>query len=442
MERKDFDIIRMRDATRPTPHRFSGCRDGPQVRYVDDRERVLVEVMMGRDQGFSFERAGPRSHIAYDPARTTAAILTAGGLCPGLNDVIRAIVLALEHHYGVQRILGIPYGYAGLQKPYSKDIRPITSETVAGIHLRPGTFLGSCRNRPSVDAMVDTLRAFNIDILFCIGGDGSQAGAHAIHQEVVERGLDIAVIGIPKTIDNDIAWVEKSFGFDTAVNMAAQAVQAAHVEAECTVNGVGLVRLMGRDSGFIAAYAALAGSEANFVLVPEVPFELEGDNGLLASIERRLLKRRHAVIVVAEGAGQDLIDNQTAQFDASGNKRHADIGLFLRDRITDFFSVRNIPMSLKYIDPSYIIRSAPTNSTDSIFCLQLGHHAAHAAMSGRTDMLVGSWHNIFTHVPIPLAIQGRKRIDPHGDIWRAVLEATGQTSLVNDVPQPAQAVSA
>jgi 6-phosphofructokinase 1 len=428
MDAKDFDVKRLKPATLPTPHKFANRRGGRQVRYVEESERVLVEVLAGRGYGLSFERAGPRSLIAYDPARTTAAILTAGGLCPGLNDVIRALVLALEHHYGVQRILGIPYGYAGLMRPFSKDIRPITSDTVRGLSLRPGTILGSGRTVPDVPMMVDTLRAYNIDILFCIGGDGTQTGAHEICEEVAERGLDISVIGVPKTIDNDVQWVEKTFGFDTAVDQAARAVQAAHVEAECAINGVGLVKLMGRDSGFIAAHAALAGSEANYVLVPEVPFEMEGPHGLLAALEKRLEKRRHAVVVVAEGAGKELL----AAHNTKNAHHQKDIGVFLRDQVKGWFKAQNVPLSLKYIDPSYIIRAAATSSADATFCLQLGHHAVHAAMAGRTDMLVGSWHNVFTHVPIPICVTARKKIDPDGDLWRAVLESTGQPPLTND----------
>lgn len=405
-----------------TPHRWAGGDQG----YLDESPRIIVDPHPGADPARAFEPAGPRRRIAFDPSRTCAAILTSGGLCPGLNDVIRALVLGLHHHYGVKRILGVPNGYAGLMPPRSQRIAPLTPQSVDRIHREGGSVLGSARLKPDVDAICDTLAAYGVDILFCIGGDGTQRGAHAIASELAERKVPIAVVGVPKTIDNDISWMDKTFGFDTAVELARQAVIAAHVEAHSAVNGVGLVKLMGRDSGFIAASAALASSEANIVLVPEVPFTL---GKLMAHIAWRLERRNHCLIVAAEGAGQELIKEATAQFDKSGNKLHADIGLFLKDRIAAHFKAADIDIALKYIDPSYIIRAAPANASDAIFCSQLGHHAVHAAMAGRTDMVVGTWNNRFIHVPIPMAVQGRKLIDPAGTLWRDVVESTGQPAL-------------
>ncbi len=431
MDQTAFQVKRVREPELHTTHRFAG-RDGqgPSIRYVREDERVLYDALVGGDPSISFERSGPRERIAFAPEQSTAAILTSGGLCPGLNAVISSVFMSLYHHYGVKRILGIPNGYAGLMQPYSRNIKPLIRDEMKKIARTGGSVLGSARLKPDVRAIVDTIQAYGIDMLFCIGGDGTQRGAHAIHEELSRRGLPVSVVGVPKTIDNDIGFVQKTFGFDTAVEIARQAIAAANTEAECAINGIGLVRLMGRDSGFITACASIASADVNYCLVPEVHFTLDGEHGLLAVLERRLATRHHAVIAVAEGAGQDLIDSGTVRYDKTGNKLASDIGRYLRDRINAHFKENHHEVNLKYSDPSYIIRAAPANASDQILCTALGHGAVHAAMAGRTDMIVGSWNGQFTHVPIPLAVQGRKLIEPEGDLWRTVLETTGQPPLV------------
>lgn len=424
-----FAVRRVRTAALPSSHRFAGRGQGPSVAYTGDDARVLVDLAPDGDRARSFERAGPREQIAFDPAATTAAVLTSGGLCPGLNAVISAVFMSLHHHYGVRRILGVPNGYAGLMPGRSQGIRPLERDHMKAIARTGGSVLGSARIQPDVRAIVDTLQSYSIDLLFCIGGDGTQRGAHAIHEEAAKRGLPIAVIGVPKTIDNDISWVDKTFGFETAASIARDAIAAANTEAESAINGIGLVRLMGRDSGFIAAAASIAASDVNYCLVPEVPFELDGPHGLLAALEERLPRRGHAVIVVAEGAGQHLMPAAAEQRDASGNRLHQDIGPFLKERIGAHLQARGIAHAIKYIDPSYLIRAAPANAADQVFCTALGHAAVHAGMSGRGDMIVGSWNGQLTHVPIPLAVQGRKQVDPRGELWRTVLETTGQGPL-------------
>lgn len=430
MDPSAFSVKRVRPATLPTTHRHAGRGQGPSIAYTGDGERVLVDVSPDGDRTCSFERAGPREKLAFDPKVCTAAILTSGGLCPGLNAVISSVFMSLHHHYGVARILGIPNGYAGLMPGRSAGIRPLERDHMKSIARTGGSVLGSARIQPDVRAIVDTLQAYSIDILFCIGGDGTQRGTHAIHEEVSKRGLPIGVVGIPKTIDNDISWVQKTFGFETAASIARDAIAAANTEAESAINGIGLVRLMGRDSGFIAAAASIAAADVNYCLVPEVPFELDGPHGLLAALEERLPRRGHAVIVVAEGAGQHLMPKGEEQRDASGNKLHQDIGPFLKARIGAHLKAKGFDHAIKYIDPSYIIRAAPANAADQVFCTTLGHAAVHAAMSGRTDMIVGSWNGQLTHVPIPLAVQGRKQVEPTGELWRTVLETTGQGPLV------------
>jgi 6-phosphofructokinase 1 len=400
------------------------------VHYITDEEQVLYHGMLNEVEPVIragntppwFEMAGPRERIYFDPSALTCGIVTCGGLCPGLNDVIRAIVLSLHHHYGVRRVVGFRYGYEGLVSKYGHVPLELTPEVVTDIHEQGGTKLGSSRGPQDVSEMVDTLERMGVGLLFTIGGDGTLRGAQAIVDEISRRGLKIGVVGIPKTIDNDISYIQQSFGFATAVSEAAVAIYAAHTEAEGARNGIGLVKLMGRESGFIAALATLACSEVNFCLVPEVPFTLDG---LLHALEKRLESRHHAVIVVAEGAGQDLLTAH-AERDASGNVKFGDIGVFLRDRIIDHFRQARVEVSLKYIDPSYTIRSVPTTANDSAFCLILGQNAVHAGMAGRTGMVVGNWRGEFTHVPIAAAVSQRRHINPQGKLWTGVISTTGQ----------------
>jgi 6-phosphofructokinase 1 len=368
------------------------------------------------------EVAGPREKIFFDPSKLACGIVTCGGLCPGLNDVIRSIVMSLHNHYGVRVIYGFPYGYEGLAPKFGHQPIMLTPEDVSQIHEMGGTILGSSRGNQDVSVMVDALERLKIGILFTIGGDGTQRGALAIGKEAERRGLKLAVIGIPKTIDNDISYVQATFGFETAVTEAKRATYAAHSEARGARNGIGLVKLMGRDSGFIAAFSVLVDGRVDFCLVPEVPFTLER---LLSELRQRLEQRSHAVIVVAEGAGQDLCQ-ATGERDASGNIKYGDIGVFLRDRIMEHFKKIGVEINLKYIDPSYTIRSVSANAHDSAFCLLMGQSAVHAGMAGRTGMIVGFWNHKFTHVPTSLAVSQRKKIDPEGDLWSSVLASTGQ----------------
>ncbi len=408
--------------------------------FISEDTRVLIDVDVsnisklfkeGKDLP-SFEKAGPRSKIYFDPSKLRCALVTCGGLCPGLNDIIRAIVLELYHSYRVRNIYGIQYGLQGLIPQYGHDVMELTPDLVANILNMGGSILGSSRGPQDIDEIVDCLERMNIGILFMIGGDGTLMAATKIADAITERGLKISIVGIPKTIDNDIHLISRSFGFDTAVEVATSAITAAHNEAKGYYNGIGLIKLMGRYSGFIAATAALAQQDVNFVLIPEVDFDLEGPNGFLGTLEKRLNLRKHAVIVVAEGAGQKFFENREEEVDASGNIKLEDIGLFLKDKITSYLKGKNIDISLKYIDPSYMIRSLPANANDSVFCGFLGRDAVHAGMAGKTKLLIGHWNNHFVYVPMNLTVGKRKQIMPHGKLWQTVLESTGQQSLKND----------
>ncbi|MGQ9629811.1 MAG: ATP-dependent 6-phosphofructokinase [bacterium] len=406
--------------------------------FVKDTDRTLYDVRLDYIKGLretgeepiSFEVAGPRKEIFFDPKETRCGIVTCGGLCPGLNNVIRSIVMESYYIYGVKEVLGFQYGYRGLSLKHGLAPILLTPEKVSNIHTVGGTILASSRGNQDPGDMVDTLEKYRVNILFAIGGDGTMRGAHAIVGEIERRGLPISVVGIPKTIDNDISYVAKSFGFETAFSEAVESIRSAHVEATGAPNGIGIVKLMGRHSGFIAANATLAWQDVNYVLIPEVDFDLDGERGLLNVLRERLEKRGHAVIVVAEGAGQKFFED-LGERDASGNIRLGDIGLLLKERIEEYFKGLGVHVNIKYIDPSYNIRSIPASPDDSVFCTFLAQSAVHAGMAGKTDLLIGVWNNIFTHIPIELAISKRKTVDPRGRLWQCVLSATGQPSLKN-----------
>jgi 6-phosphofructokinase 1 len=415
---EDFRIERIGQCTYPSPL--------DSAVFIDDSEGVLIDATLsgyqrGQDKPPFLEKAGPRKEIFFDPHKSRAALVTCGGLCPGLNDVIRALVMVLWYRYGVKDILGLRYGYEGLMASFNHEPLILEPELVEDIHKDGGTILGTSRGPQDPALMVDFLVEREIDMLFTIGGDGTQRGALAITREIKERGGHISVIGIPKTIDNDLLYTEKSFGFETAVDMSQIPITGAHMEAKGVRNGIGIVKLMGRKSGFIAAYATLASSDVNLVLVPEVPFSLEK---VCSYVEDRIARKQHAVIVVAEGAGQEYVPVEGT--DASGNKKLGDIGHYLKDTIAEYFRAKGIPATLKYLDPSYMIRSAPATPDDSVLCFQLAENGVHAALSGRTGMMVGVWNGHFIHVPIQLSVSGRKKIDPSGLLWQSVLDNTGQ----------------
>ncbi len=400
------------------------------MNFVNDGVRVPLraELVNGeaQDPGLSFEKAGPREWIYFDPARVRAALVTCGGLCPGLNNVIRSIVMQLFYGYGVKHVLGIRHGYRGMHLDSGMAPLLLTPEVVSRIHQQGGTMLGTSRGPGRLPEMVEFLRHHGVSVLFTIGGDGTQRGAQALIEEARRQGYELALVGVPKTIDNDIHYVWRTFGFATAMELAAEVIDSAHNEARGHINGIGLVKLMGREAGFIAAGATVANQDVNFTLIPESPFVLEGERGFLPALERRLAEKGHAVVVVAEGAGQELIAKAATERDASGNVKLADVGLFLKERIRAHCQAAGSMADVKYFDPSYIIRSARANSTDSIYCDELARAAVHAAMAGKTGIIIGSWYSVMTHVPIPLVVRGKRRLTPSSELWQSVLKVTGQ----------------
>jgi 6-phosphofructokinase 1 len=429
-QKYNFSIAKLGEAKIQSPIILSKVYGDSLANYVRDDEYILYQIDGNKkEEGVPFEaygkleKAGPREKIYFNPDHVRAGIMTCGGLCPGLNDVIRSVVRALWHRYGVRRITGIRFGYNGLLGGIKNSLVDLDPKVVDDIHRIGGSFLGSSRGGGErTSDIVDSIERLNLNMLFIIGGDGTQRGALAIAHEIEQRGLKIPVVGIPKTIDNDLSFMERSFGFETAVSKATEAIFAAHQEAHSAINGVGLVKVMGRHSGFIAAHTAIASHEVNFVLIPEVPFELEGANGLMENIRKRLERREHAVVLVAEGAGQELLPKLDAT-DASGNKKIADIGIFLKEKIVEHFKGNNIPINLKYIDPSYIIRSSQAIPTDSVYCSRLGTNAVHAAMAGKTKLLISLWNDTFVHMPIEIAVEKRNNVNPEGSLWRDVIDS-------------------
>lgn len=402
--------------------------------FVPDEMRLLYEprfVAGEQPESLAFELAGPRSELFFEPAKTNAAIVTCGGLCPGLNNVIRSLVLELKLNYDIRKVIGIRYGYHGLNPSVSRPPLDLTPELVDNIHHQGGTILGTSRGHQDPVVSVDSLQQMDVDILFCVGGDGTQRGAHQIALEISGRSLPIAVVGIPKTIDNDIRFCYRTFGYETAVEEAEKVIDRAHVEAKAVLNGVGLVKLMGRNAGFITAAATLASGVANFAIIPELEVPLHGEQGFLAALRRRLLAKEHAVVVIAEGAGQQWLADKPHGRDASGNLRLGDVGAFLSDQIKADCLQAGIPVSVKYFDPSYHIRSVAANSADSLYCEKLARAAAHAGMAGKTDMLIGLWHNHLVHVPLQVSSDAKKQLSPEGELWTAVEALTMQTQWYN-----------
>ncbi|MBV9644491.1 MAG: ATP-dependent 6-phosphofructokinase [Verrucomicrobia bacterium] len=415
-----MNILSLGEARFPSPLRH----------MVSDAARIPAHIVRDPDapqpDEILFELAGPRARLFFDPARTRAGIVTCGGLCPGLNNVIRSLFFELHHTYGVKEVLGFRGGYQGLDPARGPEPTVLTSAFVDQIHRHGGTILGTSRGPVDMSAAVDNLIRRDVHILFTVGGDGTQRGGNALFQESRQRGHTLSVVGIPKTVDNDVAFVARTFGYLTAVEEAVKVLVCAHTEARSIHNGLALVKLMGRHCGFIAAGATVANHDVNFTLVPEVPFKLDGKNGFLSALRDRIQKRAHAVVVVAEGAGQQLFEDLPTDRDASGNIKLKDIGLFLRERVESYFRDANIPIAMRYFDPSYLIRSSPANAADSVLCDLYARNAVHAAMAGKTGLVIGYLHDSFIHIPIEMLVREKKHLDPESVSWTAVLAATGQ----------------
>ncbi|KAI5062924.1 hypothetical protein GOP47_0021471 [Adiantum capillus-veneris] len=413
----------------PSPLQYNSAYSAMKQYFVDPGEvvaRNVVEKFSSVGDGMYFRRAGPSEKVYFKPEEVHACIVTCGGLCPGLNTVIREIVCGLWNQFGVENIIGMEGGYRGF---YARNTIQLDPKIVNDIHKRGGTILGTSRGGHHTAKIVNSIQDRGINQVYIVGGEGTQKGASFIYEEIRRRDLKVCIAGIPKTIDNDIDIIDRSFGFDTAVEEAQRAINAAHVEAESIQNGVGLVKLMGRYSGHIAMYATLASRDVDCCLIPEVPFYLEGEGGLYEYIERRLHENKHVVIVVAEGAGQDLmIQNGAAlpKCDASGNKQLLDVGLWLAQKLKDHFSDRKEGIYLKYIDPTYMIRAIPSNASDNIYCTLLAQSAINGAMAGYSGFTVGPVNGRHAYIPTSRITENPKRISIADRMWARLLSSTNQ----------------
>lgn len=439
------DVPHLSDYIQDLPTYPNPLQDNPAYSVVkqyfvneDDTVAQKIVVHKSSPRGTHFRRAGPRQKVCFESDEVHACIVTCGGLCPGLNTVIREIVCGLYHMYGVNKVLGIEGGYRGF---YSRNTVSLTPKIVNDIHKRGGTILGTSRGGHDTSKIVDSIQDRGINHVYIIGGDGTQKGASVIYEEIQRRGLKVAVAGIPKTIDNDIPVIDKSFGFDTAVEEAQRAINAAHVEAESIENGVGIVKLMGRYSGFIAMYATLASRDVDCCLIPESPFYLEGPGGLFEFMEKRLKENGHMIIVTAEGAGQELFSESMRkmdQQDASGNKQLQDVGLWITQKIKEHFtSLQKMAINLKYIDPTYMIRAIPGNASDNVYCTLLAHSAIHGAMAGYTGFIVGPVNGRHAYIPFNRVIEKQKKVVITDRMWARLLSSTNQPSFLGpkDVQQ-------
>ncbi|CAI0409547.1 unnamed protein product [Linum tenue] len=397
---------------------------------VDDTVAQKIVVHKNGDRGIHFRRAGPRQKVYFKSDEVHACIVTCGGLCPGLNTVIREIVCGLHYMYGVSKIIGIDGGYMGF---YSKNTVTLTPKVVNDIHKRGGTVLGTSRGGHDTSKIVDSIQDRGINQVYVIGGDGTQKGAAVIYEEVRRRGLKVSVAGIPKTIDNDIPVIDRSFGFDTAVEEAQRAINAAHVEAESTENGIGVVKLMGRYSGFIAMYATLASRDVDCCLIPESPFFLEGKGGLFQFIRKRLKENGHMVIVIAEGAGQDLLTESMqsmGQQDASGNKQLQDVGFWISHRIK-VHTFADFGLTVMIVaDPTYMIRAIPGNASDNVYCTLLAQSAVHGAMAGYTGFTCGPVNGRHSYIPFNRITEKQNKVVITDRMWARLLSSTNQPSFL------------
>lgn len=452
-ERFKLPHLKDRIDIKPRPTTFSLKSRGPidvdavagmerRNGYVYDDDRALLKVIKYSSPNSAgaecidancgwveqwVHRAGPRKQIYFEPKEVKAAIVTCGGLCPGLNDVIRQIVFTLEI-YGVKKIVGIPFGYRGFFDEGLSEIL-LSRQVVQNINLAGGSLLGVSRGGGNISDIVDSIQARGIDMLFVLGGNGTHAGANAIHSECHKRRMKVAVVCVPKTIDNDILLMDKTFGFDTAVEEAQRAINSAYIEARSAYHGIGLVKLMGRSSGFIAMHASLSSGQIDVCLIPEVPFNLEGPYGVLHHLEHLVKTKGSAVVCVAEGAGQELLQKSNAT-DASGNVVLGDIGVRIQQQIKRHFKEIGVPADVKYIDPTYMIRACRANASDAILCTVLGQNAVHGAFAGFSGITTGICNTHYVYLPIPEVITSPRVVDPNSRMWHRCLTSTGQPDFL------------
>ncbi|ERN19125.1 hypothetical protein AMTRI_Chr10g7890 [Amborella trichopoda] len=403
--------------------------------FISPHEVVLKKILFDysgeNSAGDLYTCAGPRTDICFDPKNVKAAIVTCGGLCPGLNTVIRELVVGLWDLYGVREIFGVMSGYRGF---CTCELLRLNPKTGHDWHKRGGTVLQTSRGGFDLERIVHSIEANGFNQVYIIGGDGTMRGAVKIYNEVCRRKLNISIAGIPKTVDNDVGIIDRSFGFQTAVEIAQQAINAAHVEAESAVNGIGLVKLMGRSTGHIALHATLSSRDVDCCLIPENDFYLEGKGGLFEFLDQRLKDNGHFVLVVAEGAGQNLIprtEEQKEERDESGNPVFLDVGNWLKSELKSWWARDHKGLfTVKYIDPTYMIRAVPANATDNLYCTLLAHSSIHGAMAGFTGFVTGPINGHYAYIPVDEVARAKNLVNTRDHKWAWVRSVTNQPDFV------------
>ncbi len=352
------------------------------------------------------------------------AILTGGGDAPGLNAVIRAAVKTAKIQYGAH-MLGIPDGYDGLVQ--HAEPWPLDVSEVAGLLYRGGTILGtSNRGDPfsypvekdgkivkedKSDDLIECLKELRIDALIVIGGDGSLAIANALFQ----KGIN--VVGVPKTIDNDLKATEVTFGFDTAITTATEALDKLHTTAESHHRAM-VMEVMGRDAGWIALECGIAGG-ADVILIPEIPFSWDS---IMKKIENRSKRgSKFSIIVVAEGAvpegGEQVI--QASADETHGLVRFGGIGHLVGEQIA-----KNLKMETRVTVLGHIQRGGKPSTFDRLLSTRFGVEAVHMVVRGEFGQMVALRGGKIIGVPLEEAVGQQKLVDPEGQMIKTA-EAIG-----------------
>mmetsp|Transcript_20291 Transcript_20291/g.48093 ORF Transcript_20291/g.48093 Transcript_20291/m.48093 type:complete len:415 (+) Transcript_20291:167-1411(+) len=400
------------------------ARAFPDMSFINSSEMVAGNIIQNSDPDTQKPnpllssgclRANAARQLFWEPNKVKAAVVTCGGLCPGLNSIIRGVTKCLWNEYGVREILGITAGYNGLSDPETHPPVKLTEEMVRDIHMKGGSIIKAARGGFDAEKICDNLQRLGITVLFLVGGDGTQFAGHLLYEAARKRRLAVSIVGIPKSIDNDVVLFDRTFGFDTAVAKASEVIRNALVEASSCDRGVGIVKLMGRDSGFVAMHAATAADVVDLCMIPEVKVDMKD---VIEHVDATLAKKKYMVIAVAEGAGQELVS--TGKQDDTGHTVYGDIGVFLKDTLNKHLKASG--GRTFYIDPSYIIRSVPITPNDHIYCVRLANDAVHTAMRGYTGVCVGAMHNVVCMLPSRLIASGKKKVRPHSSSWQGCVQ--------------------
>lgn len=475
----------------PLPIEVRGDDRDEGARIVVDARRKYHDPLEGITPAawnLTMPEAGPRRYVSYPQKnQLKVGILVSGGIAPGINAVISGII-ARHHAYQAWsqkinknyalEILGYSEALKGLLHA-GRPAVPLDLKTVREAVNHGGSILPTARadelldledpkqRDGALDKVTSRLINQQIDILYIIGGDGSMRAAHAISCRARRNPInELSVIGIPKTMDNDILWVWQSFGFLSAVEFAKQAILQLHTEVMSNPR-LCVIQLFGSDSGFVVSHAALASGVCDAVLIPEVNFTLKQLSGY---IRYRLQDRPHsdkpyggivalaetaipldwreyvsATAEVADGSEKVILTPEELRaietFESHGRRVHGQTPDALRSgglRLVSQILQREIRKlgdrwsSYRVFtnEPRHLIRSIEPSVSDVIFAQRLGTLAVDNAMAGYHDFMISQWLTEYVLVPLKLVVLGRKRVPEHGIFWKSVRASTGQPDFV------------